>query len=236
MTWSFQKVPIFKAPGRFFSLWGLSLFCHQMRFLSSYQVRWQRREVRKASYSLYPPNFTMSQRKESAMIRKTNHIMVITLSLVLLLLLAAPFVQAAERGKVTGRAVWYATNFQSIPVGDVEGHIIFLFEAKGITFFEPWGTALGKESTIGDRTKGLGPTEYYDINTFPDGSTITTKGRGESTSAGAGKTGTGGGEFTWTCVRGTGKFQGIQGGGTGKFWALGPGQWYADFEGEYTLP
>jgi hypothetical protein len=170
------------------------------------------------------------------MIRKTNHIMVITLSLVLLLLLAAPFVQAAERGKWTGRAVMYATSFQSIPVGDVEGHIIFLFEAKGIGFGEPWGACLLKESTTGDRTKGVGSTEGYGIWTYPDGSTITTKGKGESTSAGPGKTGAGAGEVTWTYLRGTGKFLGIQGGGTGKFWLLGPGQWYADSEGEYTLP
>lgn len=170
------------------------------------------------------------------MIRKTNHIMVIILSLVLLLLLAAPFVQAAERGKVTGRLVLYATSFQSIPVGDVEGHIIFLFEAKGIGFWEPWGAALLKNSATGDRTKGLGPAESYEIYTFPGGSTITTKSKGEATSAGTGKTGTGGGEGTWTFLGGTGKFQGIQGGGTFKWWVLGPGQWYSDFEGEYTLP
>jgi hypothetical protein len=86
-------------------------------------------EEPKASYSLYPPNFTISQRKESAMNRKTNHIVVIALSLVLLLLLAAPFVQAAERGKVTGRNVLYATNIQIIPVGDVEGHNIYVLES-----------------------------------------------------------------------------------------------------------
>jgi hypothetical protein len=168
------------------------------------------------------------------MIKKANHIIVITLSLALLLLLAAPFVQAAERGKVTGRLVYYATSFQSVPVGDVEGHIIFLFEAKGIGFWEPWGAALVKESATGDRTKGMGPTETYEIDTFPDGSTITFKIKGEATSAERGKTAAG--ESTWTFLGGTGKFQGIQGGGTGKFWVLGPGQWYGDAEGEYTLP
>ena len=162
--------------------------------------------------------------------------MLITLSLVLLLLLAAPFVQAAERGKVTCRLVFYATNFQSIPVGDVEGHIIYLYEAKGITFWEPWGAALAKESSIGDGTKGLGSTESYDIYTFPDGSTITTKSKGEAKSAGPGKTGSGAVEGTWTFLGGTAKFQGIQGGGTWKAWVLGPGQFYVDAEAEYTLP
>jgi len=170
------------------------------------------------------------------MIRKTNHIMLITLSLVLLLLLTVAFVQAAEKGKVTAREVMYATNYQSIPVGDVEGHIVFLYEAKGIGFWEPWGAALAKESGIGDRTKGLGSNEAYTIITYPDGSTITIKGKGETKSAGPGKTGAGGGEGTWSFVSGTGKFQGIQGEGTSKWWHLGPGQYYVDFEGEYTLP
>ncbi len=41
----------------------------------------------KGRYSPYPVNFTISQRKESATTKKTNHIMAITLSLLLLLLL-----------------------------------------------------------------------------------------------------------------------------------------------------
>ena len=166
--------------------------------------------------------------------RKTNHIMVITLSLALLVLLAAPFVQAAERGKVTARVVWYATKFQSIPVDDVEGHIIFVLEAKGIAFEEPWGAALGKSSGTSDVTKGLGSSEAYIVNTYPDGSTTTFKAKSWATSAERGNTVAG--EGTWTYVRGTGKFQGIQGEGTLKFWVLGPGQWYGDYEGEYTLP
>jgi len=43
-------------------------------------------------------------------------------------------------------------------------------------------------------------------------------------------------EGTWTCIKGTGKFKGIQGAGTWKSYILGPGQWYTDIEGEYTLP
>jgi hypothetical protein len=130
----------------------------------------------------------------------------------------------------------YATNVQIIPVGDVEGHVIFLVEAKGITIGEPWGAALVKESYTGDRTKGLGSTEGYTIQTYPDGSTITIKFKSESTSTGPAKTGAGEGQATWTFVSGTGKFQDIQGGGTSKFWILGPVQWHEDGEGEYTLP
>ena len=138
--------------------------------------------------------------------------------------------------KVTGRDVLYATNIQIVPVGDVEGHNIYLLESKGIGFREPWGPCLIKNSETGDRTKGLGSNEGYGVSTYPDGSTITTKFKAESTRAGSGQTGAGEGEGTYTCVRGTGKFQGIQGGGTFKYRVLGPGQWYADWEGGYTLP
>ncbi len=170
------------------------------------------------------------------MIRKANQIVFIALAVVLLLLLAVPFAQAAEKGKVTGRLVFYATNIQIINVGDVERHIIFVLEAKGIGFWEPWGAALVKQSGTGDNTKGLGHSEAYEMDTFPDGSTIMFKIKGETTRTGTGKTGTSEGEGTWTFLGGTGKFQGIQGGGTSKWWVLGPGQWYGDAEGEYTLP
>ena len=91
-------------------------------------------------------------------------------------------------------------------------------------------------SGTGDYTKGIGPAEGYSFYTYPDGSTITTKWKSEAKTVGRGITGGGGGESTWTYIKGTGKFEGIQGGGTSKYWVLGPGQWYSDGEGEYTLP
>jgi hypothetical protein len=44
------------------------------------------------------------------------------------------------------------------------------------------------------------------------------------------------GEGTWTYTKATGKFENIQGRGEMKSTILGPGQFYLDFEGEYTLP
>ena len=66
------------------------------------------------------------------MTKKANQIVFITLAVILLLLLAALFVQAGERGKWTGRGAFYATNYQSIPVGDVEGHIVFVINKASI--------------------------------------------------------------------------------------------------------
>jgi len=144
--------------------------------------------------------------------------------------------QAGERGKVVSRDVLFATGFQSAKVPDVEGHVIYLLDAKGMSFNEKWGPCLLVLSGAGDYTKGLGPAEGYSHYTYPDGSTITTKWKAEAKTVGRGITGGGGGEATWTYIKGTGRFEGIKGGGTSKYWVLGPGQWYTDGEGEYTLP
>ena len=149
---------------------------------------------------------------------------------------ATPNALSEEKGKWASRVVWFAPGFESASVPDVEGHTIYLIKAKGISFGEKWGPALAIMSGAGDFTKGVGPHEVYAHLTFPDGSTITTKAKGVQTGAGTGITGGGGGEGTWTFVKGTGKFEGIKGGGTYKYSVVGPGQWYVDNEGEYTLP
>ena len=134
-----------------------------------------------------------------------------------------------EKGKVVYRNVWYTTDVQSAEVPDVEGHTVHLAKAKGISFNEKWGHALATLSGTGDTTKGVGSYEGYMHYTFPDGSTITEKYKGETKPSGAV-------EGTGTYVKGTGKFQGIKGEGTWKVWFLGPGQFYGDLEVEYTLP
>jgi hypothetical protein len=144
---------------------------------------------------------------------------------------------AAEKGKVIFRIASYITTSNTLKVPDVEGHAMILFEAKGITFYEKWGAALISQIISFDLTKGAGTYQGYDYTTFPDGSTTTNKIEGKTTATGVGLvTGIAASEGTWTYVKGTGKFQGIQGGGTYKQNTVGPGQYYGDFEGEYTLP
>jgi uncharacterized membrane protein len=48
---------------------------------------------------------------------------------------------AGERGKVVRRNANHMTTFQSVKVGDVEGHNLYLLEAKGITFHQNGGLA-----------------------------------------------------------------------------------------------
>jgi len=135
---------------------------------------------------------------------------------------------AGEKVKVVRRNANHFTTFQTVKVGDVEGHNLYLFEAKAIVFNEKWGVGLvtvtGTTDDINGEWKGGG----YDQYTYPDGSTITEKWEG--------KGGASGGNGTLTAIKGTGKFEGIQGRGTWKSYPVGPGQFYSDGEGEYTLP
>jgi hypothetical protein len=144
---------------------------------------------------------------------------------------------AGEKGKVVVRDVFFAQGYlASTKVADMEGHAINLLEAKGMSFSEKWGPCLLVLSVVQDYTKGVGPYEGYIHYTYSDGSTITIRIKGEGKGGGPGTTGSAKGEGTWTYLKGTGKFEGIQGGGTREYWVLGPGQWYADAKGEYTLP
>jgi hypothetical protein len=143
---------------------------------------------------------------------------------------------AAEKGKVEGRQVYYMTTIQTLKVPDVEGHTVNLLEAKGIFSSEKWGAALIYQINTLDFIKGGGTFQGYTHTTYPDGSTTTSKFEGKSTGGGVGTTGMASSEGTWTYVKGTGKFQGIQGRGTFKSYVLAPSQFYSDLQGEYTLP
>ena len=143
---------------------------------------------------------------------------------------------AAEKGKIAGRQVFYTTSIQTLKVPDVEGHSVMLVEAKGIYSIEKWGAALQYQAYTADMTKGAGTFQGYTHTTYSDGSTTTSKFEGKSTGAGVGLTGIASAEGTFTYVKGTGRFQGIQGRGTFKSYTVAPGQSYSDVQGEYTLP
>ena len=149
--------------------------------------------------------------------------------LILPLMIEVTSVLSAEKGKVVYRNVWYVTDLQMAEVPNVEGYSVYSAKAKGITFNEKWGNALGTLSGIAIATKGVWSYEGYMQYTFSDGSTITEKYKGGDTAPGVG-----GG--TGTYVKGTGKFNGIKGDTKWEVYLLGPGQFYADLEAEYTLP
>jgi hypothetical protein len=141
------------------------------------------------------------------------------------------------------RIVCQFSKMEIMPVGDVEGHIFYIVEARGLAFVDgevavyvAWGQ--------GEGIKGIGPAYGYAKYIYQDGSTIVFKSQHTVRVAPDGKNSLfedGKGEITM----GTGRFEGIKGSisYTGKrFTAISPGlkETRGDmiFEGTmtYTLP
>ncbi len=135
---------------------------------------------------------------------------------------------AGEKGKVKNREIWFMPTIHTLKVPDMEGHTIHLWEAKGIIFTENWGVCHGYVPAMSDfnTPKGEMMSQGYVQYTYPDGSTTVQKWESKP----------GNPLGTWSYLKGTGKFEGIQGGGTFTFAMVAPDRWYTDIEGEYTLP
>ena len=127
-----------------------------------------------------------------------------------------------------------------IPIADVEGHFVRLFQREGVAVFENVGWAWGKVTLIRDSVKGAGTAEVYVTWAFMDGSTIIAHGKGrvEATPQGV----TSGTKTTSDIIHGTGRFQGIKGTGAWASKLLPPekgepeGKAFAEGTLTYTLP
>jgi len=87
---------------------------------------------------------------------------------------------AGEKGKLVSRLVFHVTTFQSVKVGDVEGHTIWLIEQKAIFFNPKWGAGLLTTTGMGEDLNGEWTGGGFDQYTFPDGSTYTDRWEGRS--------------------------------------------------------
>ena len=144
------------------------------------------------------------------------------------------FPAVAIAGTKTFKATNYHHNvtFQGFEVGDVEGHMVGVYENKGVTVFEDGQEVeLIIRGTL-DQVKGLGPVDGYQVNTFDDGSVLTMAYQGEAKMTSEGRVVIG----TYDSCRGTGQFEGAKCNGT---WTSGPvGKTLQRFELEvtYTVP
>jgi len=134
------------------------------------------------------------------------------------------------------RIVGYTVKWEQVEVGDQEGHVVAVAEAKGIN-----STMMGKTLPDGmlyrlpvlidlNLKTGVGSHVVgYSEYTDRDGDKIVVQDKGKYV-------GGGNGAGEWAFVKGTGKFEGIQGKGTWISHSLSPTQWYVDWEGEVELP
>ncbi|MDH7500299.1 MAG: hypothetical protein QHH30_07925 [candidate division NC10 bacterium] len=139
--------------------------------------------------------------------------------------------------KVKGRLVNYTVKSQAVDIPDQEGHVLYVYEQKGIqTIFEGlrakklWDGTLYTGGGIAEwnpQTKqwsGRGHNERIDR----DGDKV--YGTWECQTAKEGVQG------TIIFLKGTGKYEGIKGKATFSAVSVAPNQTYVDFEGEVEWP
>ena len=155
-----------------------------------------------------------------------------------LLVPATPAVAKTE--KVKTRNVSQITKMHVIKVGDVDGHIIAVYERRGLAFLADGEVGTYLNRGMFDITKGKGTAQGYVTHTFEDGSTTTSTWQG-TIAPQEGKRLTGEGTFTYT--RGSGRFEGIKGGGAWTAKSFTPytkeeskSDLITDVTGTYTLP
>ena len=128
----------------------------------------------------------------------------------------------------------YVTKAESVPVGDVDGHTMTLYVRRAFIVFENGEVATQISVITSDWIKGSGPGLQYNTMTFSDGSTIIMKVQATRTPTSS--------KLTREIIKGTGRFEGIRGTGTGttKFFPVEEGEPGPKGVGEgsitYTLP
>ncbi len=137
------------------------------------------------------------------------------------------------------RDTGYAAKISVIEVDDIPGHTIGVVEFAGVLSCDDGSIATTSTKDMFDYIKGSGKFHGYSVVTFEDGFTFSIGYQGTATPEANGKTT----RWDGTCefIKGTGRFEGVQGGGSliGKRLASAPGagsQYYVDYDLTYTLP
>ncbi len=158
---------------------------------------------------------------------------ILTVTTVVLFVFGVAIIDCAVAGeKVKWHGASFMTNWQQIEVGDEEGHVMAIFEEKEIYINEKTGekTASTAVNSVDMNLKtGLGTVTGWGWSADKDGDKIMRTHEGKPV-------GEGHWQGTWTYVKGTGKYEGIKGGGTWDTYALAPQQSYVEVEGEVEMP
>ena len=140
---------------------------------------------------------------------------------------------AQETVKVKGTKFVIITKYERFKVDDTEEHFLSQYETKDVSSDGRYITyKTGRSDTI----KGNGPQYGYNKVVDREGGTYFTKYQGQvSTKKSAEGKPILTFKGTWSYIRGTEKYEGVQGGGTYKGMMIGKGIAYVDYEGEYVI-
>jgi len=139
---------------------------------------------------------------------------------------------AGEKQKVKSHGAVFNGKVEKIEVGDEEGHILAIYDAKQIYFDEITNKKIvGMAVNFMDINikTGQGFVQGYGSTTDKDGDEIFRTHKGKPVGKGHWK-------GTWVYFKGTGKYKGITGKGTWESYALSLKESYIEIEGEIEIP
>jgi ribosomal protein S11 len=138
---------------------------------------------------------------------------------------------AGETVKIKSSATSINTKWHPIEVGDVEGHVVAVFQNTQVYVSEITGetmTAFSRGTMDLNTKTGQGTMKGYSVMTYPSGDKKFASYEGK-------KVGKGRWKGTYTDMDGTGKYKGITGGGTWESKSLARGISHVYAEGERTF-
>ena len=157
---------------------------------------------------------------------------IVAVSTVFLFVFGIAMIDYAVAGeKVTLHGTSVTTKSHQMEVGDEEGHVIILSESKQVYFNEKTGeklTRVGQNIIDINMKTGQGNLKGYGVMTSPNGDKRFTISEGKPVGKGHWK-------GTYKYTGGTGKLEGIKGGGTFDSFSLAPGISYIETEGEMEI-
>lgn len=162
---------------------------------------------------------------------KKRHMIVSLIIFGLLFFVSAVLDHAVAGEKIKHHGPGVSTKWQQIEVGDEEGHVIAISETKQIYFDEKNGERfVSVASNVFDINlkTGQGNIKGYGISTYSNGDKTYRTHEGKPVGKGHWK-------GTWAFTKGTGKYEGVVGGGSWESKSLSPGMFYYDIEGEMKL-
>jgi len=142
---------------------------------------------------------------------RKRKVRITVLGVISIFIIAALFLLPATQARAETVKFNYTsqlTKVEWIPVGDEKGHILGLYERRGVAIFEDEVAAITLRGTF-EKSKGIVSFRGYNQLSFKDGSTTTQKVQGTHAPAPGEKLDSyeGKGEY----VMGTGRFEGIKG-------------------------
>ena len=164
-----------------------------------------------------------------------SKLLLILITLAFILAFSVTTSMAQEKVKISAKSTGVMTKIEQMEPDDTEGHTMTSSVAKGAGMGSSGGHTFISHS-VSDLVKGNGTHFGYYKATDKDGHVWFAKWQGKVTTT-MSPEGRPNVQFagTWSFIKGTGKWENVQGGGTYKGMFIGQGIYTVITEGEYSI-